>query len=186
MGMMVVTGTGKGISGIELDEEMPFGVAALKDRPLNDFLAGTRGENTVFVHAEEFSPVEKAYIIGLAHTDYLYGADDMKPGEWTAKDVKEQMEKDYACDRRLLRSLAPIFEIEYRYPLRTFRSVQDYDDNTMLYLKKLFPFSDPELTKRFSGMSEGDLAKEMNEFMKKVTGENIEYEIETCEEWWKE
>lgn len=186
MGMMVVTGTGKGISGMELDEEMPFGVAALKDRPLNDFLVGTRGENTVFVHAEEFSPVEKAYIIGLAHTDYLYGSDDMTPGEWASADVKKQMENDRDCGQTLLWALAPIFEIEYGYPLGTFRSVQDYDDNTMMYLRRMFPFSDPELTKRFSGISEDDLENEMNEFMRKVTGENMEYQIEVCEEWWKD
>ena len=48
MGMMVVAGTGKGISSMDLNKEMPFGVVALKDRPLNNFLVETRWESVVF------------------------------------------------------------------------------------------------------------------------------------------
>ena len=48
MGMMVVAGTGKGISGMDLNKEMPFGIAELKDRPLGVFLVGTRWESVVF------------------------------------------------------------------------------------------------------------------------------------------
>lgn len=187
MGMMIVVGRGKGITGIELTPNMPFDVKALKTHPLKNFLVGTKWEGTEFVREKELTPAQKLYIVGWLNSDYIYDADNLRPEEWTPEDIDNEINGYYRkWDCYSIQSLAPIFEVEYGYPAGAFRSVCDYEDTTMLYLRVMFPFSDPAFVKRFSGVTEAAMEKEMNEFMRNITGEDRKYPVEICEEWWKD
>ena len=186
MGMMVTAGAGKGIYNIVLGKDMPFEVDSLKTHPLNDFLVDTRWEKEKFAHEQEFSLAEKVFLIGYLGSDYIYNAANLHPGEWTPKEIEEQMEDDYYWDRYSLRAVARIYEVEYGYPPKTFRSIMDYEDNRIFYLRDMAPFSDERLVQKFSGMSQKDWEDELNEFMKKLTGEDRHYDVKICEEWWKE
>lgn len=186
MGMMVVANRGKGISGIGLEPNMPFDVKALKERPLKDFLAETKWAGIDFVHEKEFTPAQKIYIIGWLNADYIYGADKLKPEQWEPAYIEDEIDGSCDWERYSMYALAPIFEVEYGYPTGAFRSVCDYEDTTMLYLRVMFPFSNPEFVKRFSGVTEETMEEEMNEFMRNITGKDRTYSVEICEEWWKD
>lgn len=187
MGMMVVANRGKGISGIKLEPDMPFDVRALKEHKINDFLTGTRWKDTDFVHEKELSLVQKAFVIGRLHSDYIYNEEKLRPEKWTPEDVDNEINGYYRnWDCYSVQSLAPIFEVEYGYPAGAFRSVCDYEDTTMLYLRVMFPFSNPEFVKRFSCVTEETMEKEMNEFMQNIAGKDKTYSVEICEEWWKD
>ncbi len=186
MGMMVVLNRGKGIADMELTPDMPFDVKALKEHPIKDFLTETKWAGIDFAHEKEFTPAQKIYIIGWLNADYIYEADKLKPEEWEPAYIADEIDDSCDWERYSMYALAPIYEVEYGYPAGTFRSVMDYEDNKMLYLRVMFPFNNPELTKRFSGVTRDMMGAEMNEFMRNVTGEDKKYPVGICEEWWKD
>ena len=184
MGMMVMTGKGKGINFDRdaFSEACPFDVKCL-DQPISNFLYKD-DKNLVFTHEKDFTNDQKVLLIGGIRDGDMAERQSANFEDITPKEIENSIFGYYAQRARAM-LLSDLFAREYGYPEDMFRSVLDYDNNVMLYIPAGFPYSE-KADKRFRELTEEKFIEQLNEFVKNITGEDDKHELDICEEWWKE
>ena len=135
---------------------------------------------------EECQP--KPEIIGeLSLSDKLLVWSEQKSVRHSKKFSKEYLDKNFSCYEKeymYLEAIAEIFRRKYGYPKKTFRCVSDYDGDKMFYCCASFPL--PEDSGALLQLTEEKYKAQLEELIGNLTGENIEVELEICEEYIKE
>ncbi len=148
------------------------------------------------------SPGAKAVLIHLASGEFYFFPPDIEDkitvpnGKYytredrsllTKEDFEVLFEKVDEFSTHVFTDLfAYAFEDMYGYPYGSFRSVTDYNGDSMFFFAGTFPFPENHIYDNLRQLTREKYKEQLEEFFSTLTGEKQKLELAMCEEYIKE
>ena len=143
-----------------------------------------------YKNAAEFSKSDIALLLGMLEDNpygfYTYKCRNGEFADLPASELRNLVENEDEYDRVAIGCLNAVFSAEYGYPKDAFRSLRDYNGDSMFYCDTQLPLPDGEEWKIMGTLTESIYQKLLNDFFSRLTGKEMHMKIVYCEEYVKE
>lgn len=195
MGWLHVANSGKGVYINDLigkindwksfTESFDFSSFSISEKTLKKFYGEYK-----FDHATEYSKSDIALLLGMlednAYGFYSYKYKNDELTNLPAAELRSLVEYEEEFDRVAAGCLNAVFSAEYGYPKGAFRSLIDYNGDSMFYCDMQLPLPDGDKWKIMGTLTESVYQGLLNDFFSRLTGKETKIKIEHCEEYIKE